>query len=187
MRASLLLAAAALSAAEQITNLPGIDVSALGFGLWGGYVNFTSTAQGNQKFIYHWLVESQVDPANAPLILWMQGGPGCSGLFGAGFENGPFIATGNAATPLRLNPLSWNRFANVLYIEQPAGVGFSYSVPADYQNFNDTIAASDNYEFLEAYFADHPEMQDNPLWIVGEVSEHGGFSGPARDLLTLIH
>lgn len=74
-------------------------------------------------------------------------------LFGMGFEHGPFLAQQNGT--LILNPLSWNSApATVVYIEQPAGVGFSYSSnPDDYLwGYNDTVAATDNAAFLSAFF-----------------------------------
>lgn len=69
-----------------------------------------------------------------------------------GFEHGPFLAQEDGT--LLLNPLSWNSApATVVYIEQPAGVGFSYSSnPADYDAYNDTVAATDNAAFLSAFF-----------------------------------
>ena len=45
------------------------------------------------------------------------GGPGCSGLFGMGFEHGPFLAQADGT--LLMNPLTWNRFATMVYFEQP--------------------------------------------------------------------
>ena len=69
-----------------------------------------------------------------------------------GFEHGPFLA--QAGGTLLPNPLSWNRFATMVYFEQPVGVGFSYSSqPSDYQSLNDEVAASDNAAFLSAFFS----------------------------------
>jgi hypothetical protein len=88
-----------------------------------------------------------------------------------GFEHGPFLAqAGGALLP---NPLSWNKFATMVYFEQPVGVGFSYSSnPNDYQNLNDDVAASDNSAFLTAFFAAHPAYQSLPLFLTSE--SYGG-------------
>jgi len=76
--------------------------------------------------LHYVLAESQSDPRKDPLIIWFNGGPGCSSMLGFMQENGPFLwETGNS-TWTGLNEHSWNKEANVLYIEQPAGVGFSY-------------------------------------------------------------
>lgn len=90
-----------------------------------------------------------------------------------GFENGPFII--NEDGTLTPNGLSWNRFANMVWFEQPAGVGFSYSSnPNDYQNYDDAIAAADNAAFLTAFFAQYPQYGNNPLWLTSE--SYGGKS-----------
>eukprot|EP00331_Platyophrya_macrostoma_P020288 CAMPEP_0176467712 /NCGR_PEP_ID=MMETSP0127-20121128/38612_1 /TAXON_ID=938130 /ORGANISM="Platyophrya macrostoma, Strain WH" /LENGTH=165 /DNA_ID=CAMNT_0017861045 /DNA_START=32 /DNA_END=525 /DNA_ORIENTATION=- len=65
---------------------------------------------------------------SAPLILWLQGGPGCSSWLGNINEFGPMTANYNATTnktTLSANPSSWNNFAHLLFVDQPIGVGFS--------------------------------------------------------------
>jgi len=101
------------------------------------------------------------------VVVWFQGGPGCSSLIGLFTEHGPFVP--NSKGDLDLNPLSWNRLVNVLYVEAPAGVGFSFSDnPGDYDT-NDTLTAADNLIFLELFFSqEFPQYQKNDLWITGE-------------------
>jgi serine carboxypeptidase-like clade 2 len=71
------------------------------------------------------------------VLLWLNGGPGCSSLLGAGQENGPFYFLPNS-TNMEVNVWSWNKNASVLYLESPPGVGFSYTST---YNFNDTSVA----------------------------------------------
>ena len=67
---------------------------------------------------------------------------------------------------------AWNKAANVLFMEQPAGVGFSYpSSPT-----NDSTTASDTYEGLVAFFADHPELAGRKFYVAGE--SYGGHYVP---------
>lgn len=74
-----------------------------------GYLNFTDGA-------FHYVFfESQHDPDNDPIVLWLNGGPGCSSLIGMVYENGPFVFKPNT-TNFELNQYSWNKKANVLYI-----------------------------------------------------------------------
>ena len=90
---------------------------------------------------------------------------------GLPFQNGPFVAQENGS--LALSPYAWNKRANYVWFEQPVGVGFSFSsVPGDYQNLNDDVAASDNAAFLSAFFAQFPQYQNNPLWLTSE--SYGG-------------
>ena len=75
---------------------------------------------------FYWMFESRHEPSTDPVLLWMTGGPGCSSevaLFG---ENGPCSVNANGTGTIR-NPYSWNSRANVIYIDQPAGTGFSYA------------------------------------------------------------
>merc|ERR1712137_1470650 len=107
----------------KITSLPGLQYTP-NFDQYAGYVTVD-----NEKDLFYWFVESQNDPANDPVILWLQGGPGCSSI-GAGLlqENGPFypriINANNQTVGLRENSFSWNKVANMIYLDSPCGVGY---------------------------------------------------------------
>lgn len=100
-------------------------------------------------------------------MLWFNGGPGCSSVGeGAFVEHGPFKPNGSV---LVKNDYSWNKEANMLYLESPAGVGFSYS---DNQTFysvvNDVMTAADNLAFLEIWLEKYPEYKNRDFYITGE-------------------
>uniref|UniRef100_A0A453BVX8 Carboxypeptidase n=1 Tax=Aegilops tauschii subsp. strangulata TaxID=200361 RepID=A0A453BVX8_AEGTS len=103
----------------------------------------------------------------APRPLAKRRGPGCSSVgVGAFSENGPFRPSGNA---LMSNEYSWNKEANMLYLESPAGVGFSYSTdPSFYGGVGDSMTARDNLRFLEGWFAKFPQYKGRNLYIAGE-------------------
>jgi serine carboxypeptidase-like clade 2 len=74
---------------------------------------------------------------------------GCSSLDGLFYEQGPLLVSSDGKTLVR-NPHSWATQANMLYLEAPCGVGFSYSPDkADYVN-DDNGTAWDNVHALEA-------------------------------------
>uniref|UniRef100_A0A0E0KIL4 Uncharacterized protein n=1 Tax=Oryza punctata TaxID=4537 RepID=A0A0E0KIL4_ORYPU len=113
--------------AKVVTHLPGFD-GPLPFYLETGYVAVNEQA-GIELFYY--FVKSERDPAIDPVILWLTAGPGCSGLCGLVFEVGPvnyMVVPYNGTLPrLVSNPYSWTKVANFLYLDNPAGVGFSYA------------------------------------------------------------
>ena len=115
--------------------------------------------------------ESEGDPTTDPLILWTNGGPGCSGLLGLFSELGPWRPTKDSITgklKLSINPYSWTKMAIVLFVEQPAGVGFSYFTKNFFHyTFNDQVAAIDNMILLEKFYERFPERNDNDLYLSG--------------------
>eukprot|EP01102_Stenamoeba_stenopodia_P000791 TRINITY_DN1073_c0_g1_i1.p1 TRINITY_DN1073_c0_g1~~TRINITY_DN1073_c0_g1_i1.p1 ORF type:complete len:491 (-),score=101.97 TRINITY_DN1073_c0_g1_i1:72-1496(-) len=165
------LGAFADPSADLITKLPGLN-DAINFTQYAGY--HTVNASHGRRLFY-WFVESQNDPANDPVVLWLNGGPGCSSLLGFFTEHGPFIPNSDGET-LSINPYSWNLVANMIYLESPSGVGFSYSdTPADYTT-GDFQTANDSYTFLLQFFQDFPQFQGNDFWVTGE--SYGGHYVP---------
>jgi serine carboxypeptidase-like clade 2 len=106
--------------------------------------------------------------------LWLNGGPGCSSIGGAFIEHGPFKPSRDN---LVKNNYSWNKEANILYLESPAGVGFSYSANNSFYNYvNDEITARDGLTFLQGWFTKFPEYRDRDFFIAGE--SYGGHYVP---------
>ena len=88
--------------------------------------------------------------ASAPLLIWLQGGPGCSSLFGVFFEHGPWGL--NATLGLVPNPHTWAAAANLLYIDQPIGTGLSYSRDASDKSASQLDVAKTLAAFLQAFY-----------------------------------
>ncbi|PVH77467.1 peptidase S10, serine carboxypeptidase [Cadophora sp. DSE1049] len=120
------------------------------------------------KHIFFWAFDSRNKPSSDPVILWLTGGPGCSGTgVGALVELGPcLIKTKN--TTVR-NPHAWNNNATVIFIDQPLNVGFSYS-SEPITNLHD--ATIDTHNFLLLLFTAFPKLQSLPFYISGE--SYGG-------------
>jgi len=83
-------------------------------------------------------------------------------------ENGPYqLEDGQMNFNSTFNIWSWNQFANVLYFESPAGVGFSPAGPSE-TTYNDIITTQDNYYALLSFFTGFPELLQNQFWVSGE-------------------
>ena len=105
-------------AEDQFTNLPNITQE-MGSASYSGYLNVSDSKQ-----LHYVYIDSMDEPDFDPVVIWFNGGPGCSSLLGLFQENGPWVID-DGETEIKANPYSWNRRANMLYIESPAGVGFS--------------------------------------------------------------
>ena len=82
-------------------------------------------------------------------------------------EHGPFV-NDDLEPDFHRNEYSWNREANMLYIESPAGVGYSYCDDKHLCNFTDYNSATDNLKALLSFFDKFPEYLPNDLYISGE-------------------
>ncbi|KAG5542188.1 hypothetical protein RHGRI_021900 [Rhododendron griersonianum] len=88
--------------------------------------------------------------------------------FGAMEELGPFRVNSNGKT-LYINEYSWNNVANVIFLESPAGVGFSYSnTSSDYYTVGDKRTAEDSYVFLVNWLERFPQYKSRDFYITGE-------------------
>ena len=118
------------------------------FRMYSGYLQVLGTTK-NLHYVY---LDSQRDPVNDPLVVWYNGGPGCSSMLGLLQEHGPYIIDNNG-TEFRWNDYSWNKETNMLYIEAPAGVGYSYCVdPDECKGYDDNNSARDNLQALLYFF-----------------------------------
>ncbi|KAG0544138.1 hypothetical protein BDA96_02G249200 [Sorghum bicolor] len=156
----------ALKAADKITALPG-QPDGVGFDQYSGYV---TVDEKNGRALFYYFVEAPQDASTKPLLLWLNGGPGCSS-FGIGAMQeliGPFRVNNDNKT-LSRNKNAWNNVANVIFLESPAGVGFSYSnTSSDYDLSGDQRTADDAYLFLINWLERFPEYKSRPFYISGE-------------------
>ncbi|KAG0600600.1 hypothetical protein M758_11G046400 [Ceratodon purpureus] len=158
--------------ADKVVALPGQPP--VDFDMYAGYVTVDKEAG---RAHYYYFVEAAEEPEKKPLVFWFNGGPGCSSIaWGFGEELGPFFIN-PGGKDLRLNPNAGNRVANVLFVESPAGVGFSYSNTSnDLVEVGDNRTAHDNYAFVVNWFERFPQYKGRPFYLSGE--SYAGFYVP---------
>lgn len=127
-----------------------------------GYISVTKT--GDRK-LFFWFFESRSSPSTDPVVVWLNGGPGCSSLEGLFVENGP-ASINDKLQPVH-NPWSWNGAANMLYIDQPAGVGFARNYD-EKPVFTTDEAASEFVDFMMLFMLRFPQYAKQNLHISGE-------------------
>lgn len=150
------------------------------FGMYSGYVNVTT-----EDWLFYWFFESADGNKDAPLVVWTNGGPGCSSMEGATTENGPLVlfdikeacssSQCDYTEQLSRNPYAWNAHANVLYVDQPRNVGFSFGYGE--ASHSSTDAAQDFVTFLLGWYELFPEYKGRDVVISGE--SYGGHYVPA--------
>ncbi|KAK4484969.1 hypothetical protein RD792_007575 [Penstemon davidsonii] len=137
---------------------------------------YISVGENDEVQMFYYFVESERDPDTDPLLLWLTGGPGCSGFSGLVYEIGPLafdLSSFDWSLPsLVLNPYSWTKVANIIFIDSPVGTGFSYANTAEGYVSSDTKAAKDNYLFLRKWLLNHPRFLKNQLYVAGD--SYGG-------------
>lgn len=166
---TLLLLSDAAASKSIIKSLPGFDGN-LPFVLETGYIG-VGELEAVQLFYY--FIESERSPKDDPLVLWLTGGPGCSALSGIIYEIGPLSfdyakSSGGGKPVLALNPYSWTKIANIIFVDAPVGTGFSYSTTWEGYHVTDTLSAAETYEFLRKWLVDHPKFLTNPLYVAGD-------------------
>lgn len=149
--------------ASKVKNLPGLPQ-----GIDAGYSGFFSIDElsGPGKMFW-WYFPAQNGNATAPTVIWLQGGPGGSSLYGLFTEMGPFKVNENA-DGLEANQYSWNNEYAMLFIDNPFGAGFSYADNTKSYVKNEEEVAENLFSLLEQFYTVFPDLQNNELYVTGE-------------------
>jgi len=154
---------------------PGPGIPAGNVKQIAGYVTVDGTYR-NGSHMFFWLFESQSNPKTDPFVVWLTGGPGCSGELALFFENGP-MQFNNVTGKIENNPYSWNKKANLLFVDNPVGTGFSF---ADYTRdmvTDETEVASQMLTFLTEFMQLYPQYSKLNMSLFCE--SYGGKYCPA--------
>ncbi|XP_069684756.1 venom serine carboxypeptidase-like [Periplaneta americana] len=139
---------------------------------FSGY--FTVNKDYNSN-LFVWFFPAQNNYENAPVILWLEGGPGTSGLFTLFNEFGPYFIKDDLS--LRENPYSWHRNYSVIFVDNPVGTGFSFTNNDTGYAEDETQVGTELYTMLIQFFKIFSELQTLPFYIAGE--SYGGKYVPA--------
>lgn len=158
---------AAMNSKMTFVKNSGICETTPGVNQYSGYIT-----AGDDLNMWFWFFEARENPQEAPLMAFFGGGPGDASEFGLFTQNGPCNFVDNETEP-SVNPNSYNNYANMLYIDQPVGVGFTYG--------NATInstgeAAPYVWKLLQAFYQKFPEYESRDFGILTE--SYGGHYGP---------
>ncbi|RDW81858.1 carboxypeptidase-4 [Coleophoma cylindrospora] len=132
---------------------------------------YTGWLDVGYKHLFFWYFAAEEvasDADSSPLALWLTGGPGGSSMLGMLQELGPCLINdhGNGT---RYNPYGWNRKTALVFVDQPAGVGFSYLDEGEPVPNNSFSSAADMQVFLQMFVSQvFPQHADGPLVITGE-------------------
>lgn len=121
--------------------------------------------------LHYWFALAETDPADAPVVLWLNGGPGSSSILGFLQEEGPLLI--NATGGLMKNPWGWTKYVNLLALEMPIGVGYSYCSRQKDQgqpcvNTDRYTASASRAGLVDFFTHKFPEFKKNRFYITGE-------------------
>ncbi|KAA0153390.1 hypothetical protein FNF27_02831 [Cafeteria roenbergensis] len=139
------------------------------------YAGYVDVSDKWDSHYFAWLSESRSNPSTDPLIVWLSGGPGCSSSLAMLTENGPCTAKADGSGTTR-NPYGWNTKANLMYVDQPAGVGFSYADRGGYSH-NESQVGEYMVAFFTGFYKKYPQYANNPLYMACE--SYGGHYCPS--------
>ncbi|KAL0370105.1 UNVERIFIED_CONTAM: Serine carboxypeptidase-like 48 [Sesamum angustifolium] len=131
----------------------------------GHHAGYYRLQHSKDARMFYFFFESR-NSRTDPVVIWLTGGPGCSSELALFYENGPFHITKNLS--LTWNDFGWDKVSNLIYVDQPTGTGFSYSSDDDDIRHNEKGVSNDLYDFLQAFFKEHPQYAKNDFYITGE-------------------
>jgi len=131
---------------------------------YAGFYEVNKTTENN---LFTWYFPAQNGNKDAPLLIWLQGGPGGSSLFGLFSENGPFYLTKELEIMAR--DTTWNSDYGMLFIDNPVGAGFSYTGTGQGWATNSKVdVARDLFNCLTEFYKTFPDQAKVDLYITGE-------------------
>jgi len=133
-----------------------------------GYLDIEGKSGARMFYAYYEAISPKKQLSDTPILLYLQGGPGCSDMIGNFYELGPWIASDSPDLGLNRNPAPWNRVFGLLFLDNPVGSGFSIAPSKEDIPTNEDEVAKDLYAALQAFFALNPLFRKRPFYVTGE-------------------
>ena len=153
--------------------------------MYSGLINIDKVSNSS---LFYWLINAEKDVPEMPLVVWINGGPGSSSLFGLFTEMGP-LRIFNDASGKMVGSIdeerSWSSVANILFVDQPVGTGYSYSESKQHYPTNQTDIADHFYVFLQKFFDIHKDLANRKFYILGEDYAGKYIPNMANKILTM--
>lgn len=127
--------------------------------------------------MFYWYFEAENSPETAPVIIWLDGGPGCASTWGLFGQVGPYEVDQYDETHkmAKLRTINWSQNAHLIFPDQPLGIGFS-TVTEDKIARNYKQLQEQFIQFYEGFLEKHPNMKKRDIYIIGE--SYGGHYAP---------
>ena len=158
------------SGPDMIKELKGFDLNYTYPCMYSGFVEVEHETDSN---LFYWFFRHENGDRKAPLVLWINGGPGSSSMLGNLLENGPLKLVKNDETgDIAVHSLkgqAWSAVSNIVFVDQPIGVGYSYGQ----RNITEGKQIGEYIiKFIKGFYAKYPDLKENSFYISGE--SYGG-------------
>nr|BAN20175.1 retinoid-inducible serine carboxypeptidase [Riptortus pedestris] len=150
----------AIKAGQNASQVHGIHN---GLKSHAGFLTVNKTCNSN---LFFWYFPAEKNPETAPVVLWLQGGPGGSSLYGLFEENGAIYISKDGSVKRREH--YWSQVLNVIYIDNPVGTGFSFTENKNCFAKDENKVGEDLYSALIQFFQLFPSLQKNDFFVSGE-------------------
>ncbi|PGH26431.1 hypothetical protein AJ80_01929 [Polytolypa hystricis UAMH7299] len=141
----------------------GIGAPEVGFDIGESYAGSLPNTPSGNSTLFFWFFPSDNPRASDEIVVWLNGGPGCSSMIGLLQENGPFIWRPGTYAPVR-NMYSWVNLTHMVWIDQPSGTGFSPGPPS----VQDEMDVANQFNDFWKRFVDTFGLKNRKVYLTGE-------------------
>ncbi|KAL2344745.1 hypothetical protein Fmac_006030 [Flemingia macrophylla] len=131
-----------------------------------GYLPISPTSTSSIFYAFYEAQNSTSPLSQIPLLIWLQGGPGCSSMIGNLYELGPWRVT--QSLTLQRNPGAWNIIFGLLFLDSPIGTGFSVASTTQEIPTDQKAVANHLFAAITRFLQLDPAFKHRPIYITGE-------------------